>query len=413
MRLLVKNIAKIVGIDEDRRLRVYGSNMGKVGTLDDAWLATDGIFIKNYGPMSEMPSEAEYDCVVDAEGGMLFPSFCDSHTHIVYAGSREQEFLDKINGLSYEEIAKRGGGILNSADRLHEATEDELYAQAMERVREVALKGTGAIEIKSGYGLSVEDELKMLRVVRRIKESVPLEVKATFLGAHAVSREYLGRQEEYVDLVCNEMLPRVAQEGLADFVDVFCDKGFFTIEQTRRIIREGANYGLSAKIHANELDFSGGVQLGVEEGAMSVDHLECSGPAEIEALRDSATIATLLPGAAFFLGMDYPPAREMIAADIGVALASDYNPGSSPSGDMRMVMALAATQMRMTPMEALNAATINGAYAMRLSHWYGAIATGKVANFFLTRPMPSPEFFVYAYTTPLISRVFLRGEEYR
>lgn len=412
MRLLVKNIAKIVGLDEDRRVRAFGKNMDYVQMLDDAWLVAEDGRIADYGVMATVPSEEAFDSVVDAEGGMLFPSFCDSHTHLVYAGSREQEFVDKIHGLSYEEIARRGGGILNSADRLHETSEDELYAQAMERVREIALKGTGAVEIKTGYGLTVEDELKMVRVIRRIKESVPLEVKVTFLGAHAVGRAYQGRQEEYVDLVCRDMIPLVAQEGVVDFIDVFCDKGFFTIEQTRRILEVGYEHSLTPKIHANELDFSGGVQLGVEMGALSVDHLECSGKAEIEALKDSDTIATLLPGAAFFLGMSYPPARDMIAANLGVALASDYNPGSSPSGDMRMVMALAATQMRMTPNEALNAATINGAYAMRLSRSYGSIVRGKVANFFLTKPMSSPEFFVYAYTTPLISRVFLRGEEY-
>lgn len=411
MRLLVKNIAKIVGIDTARRERVCGADMAHTGTLDSAWLAVSDARIEAFGEQETMPDEATFDRVVDAAGGMLYPSFCDSHTHIVYAGSREQEFLDKINGLSYEEIARRGGGILNSADRLHESSEEALYEQAMERVREIIAMGTGAVEIKSGYGLSTEDELKMLRVVRRIRESVPLEVRATFLGAHAVSRKYAGRQEEYVDYVCHDMLPAVAAEGLADFVDVFCDKGFFTVEQTRRIMREGAKYGLRAKIHANELDASGGVQLGVEEGALSVDHLERAGAPEIEALRGSTTIPTLLPGAAFFLGMDYPPARAMIAAGLPVALASDYNPGSSPSGNMRMVMSLGSIRMRMTPTEALNAATINGAAAMGISHDFGSITVGKVANFFITKPMPSPEFFVYAYSTPLISRTFLRGEE--
>lgn len=411
MRLLVKNIAKIVGIDTARCERVCGADMAHTGTLDGAWLAVSDARIEAFGEQETMPDEATFDRVVDAAGGMLYPSFCDSHTHIVYAGSREQEFLDKINGLSYEEIARRGGGILNSADRLHESSEEALYEQAMERVREIIAMGTGAVEIKSGYGLSTEDELKMLRVVRRIRESVPLEVRATFLGAHAVSRKYAGRQEEYVDYVCRDMLPAVAAEGLADFVDVFCDKGFFTVEQTRRIMREGAKYGLRAKIHANELDASGGVQLGVEEGALSVDHLERAGAPEIEALRGSTTIPTLLPGAAFFLGMDYPPARAMIAAGLPVALASDYNPGSSPSGNMRMVMSLGSIRMRMTPTEALNAATINGAAAMGISHDFGSITVGKVANFFITKPMPSPEFFVYAYSTPLISRTFLRGEE--
>lgn len=409
MRLLVKNIARIVGIESTGRLRCCGADMNKLGTLDDAWLlAEDGRFAA-FGRMDSLGDIAA-DEVVDAAGGMLFPSFCDSHTHLVYAGSREQEFLDKINGLSYEEIARRGGGILNSADRLHETSEEELYRQAMERIREIIAMGTGCVEIKSGYGLSTEDELKMLRVIRRIRETSPLEVRATFLGAHAVARAYRGRQGEYVDLICREMLPAVAREGLADFIDVFCDAGFFTVEETERMLAEGRRYGLRGKIHANELAVSGGVQAGVRCGALSVDHLERSGAEEIEALRGSETMPTLLPGAAFFLGMSYPPAREMIRAGLGVALASDYNPGSSPSGNMRMVVALASIRMRMTPAEAIHAATLNGAYAMGLSDRFGSITPGKTANFFLTRPMPSVEFFSYAYQTPLIDRVFLRGE---
>ena len=412
MKLLVKNIDKIVGIDAAGRSRVSGADMDRLATLDDAWLAVDGERIAAFGPMACVPDDGTADEVVDAGGGMLFPSFCDSHTHLVYAGSREQEFLDKIHGLSYEQIARRGGGILNSADRLHETSEEELFRQAMARVEEIALKGTGAVEIKSGYGLTVEDELKMLRVVRRIRENVPLEVRATFLGAHAVGRAYAGRQAEYVDLVCREMLPAVAREGLADFVDVFCDRGFFTVDETRRILREGAKYGLRAKIHANELDISGGVQVGVAEEALSVDHLERMGEEEIEALRGSQTMPTMLPGAAFFLGMSYPPARRMIDAGLAVALASDYNPGSSPSGDMRMVASLASIRMRMTPAEAIHAATLNGACAMGLSRDFGSITVGKVANFFLTAPMPSVEFLLYAYTTPLVRRVFLRGHEF-
>lgn len=413
MSLLLKHIGTIVGIEHMGRLRRSGAEMDLLDRLDNAYLAADEGRITAFGPMSEMPDEAHFDTVVDAEGGTLFPSFCDSHTHLVYAGSREQEFLDKIHGLSYEEIARRGGGILNSADRLHACSEEELYQQALERVDEVIRMGTGLLEIKSGYGLSTEDELKMLRVIRRLRETTPVEIRATFLGAHAVARDYVGRQGDYVDLVCEEMLPAVAREGLADFVDVFCDRGFFTIEETRRIMRRGAELGLRAKIHANELAISGGVQLGVEEHALSVDHLERMGEAEIEALQDSETMPTMLPGAAFFLGMSYPPARAMIEAGLAVALASDYNPGSSPSGNMRMVMALAATQMRMTPTEALHAATLNGAAAMGLSHDFGSITVGKVANFFLTRPLSSPEFFTYAYSTPLIRRVFLRGCEYR
>lgn len=412
MKLLIKNIGTIVGIDTDRRERIAGEAMDQLQRLDDAYLIAEEGRIAAFGLMSELKSE-EADEVVDARGGTLFPSFCDSHTHLVYAGSREQEFLDKIHGLSYEEIARRGGGILNSADRLHNTSEEELYRQAMERVNEIIAMGTGLVEIKSGYGLSTEDELKMLRVIRRIRQTSPIEVRATFLGAHAVARNYIGRQSEYVDLVIGEMLPAVAREGLADFVDVFCDRGFFTIEETERIIRAGAELGMKAKIHANELAVSGGVQLGVREGALSVDHLERMGDEEIEALKQGTTMPTMLPGAAFFLGMSYPPARKMIQAGLPVALASDYNPGSSPSGNMRMVMALAATQMRMTPTEALHAATLNGAAAMGLSHDFGSITVGKVANFFITKPLPSPEFFTYAYATPLIEQVFLRGRRWQ
>lgn len=409
MRLLVKNIAKIVGVDPACRERVAGAEMDRLGTFDNGWLTVrDGRF-ERWGGGAEMPAGADVE--VDARGGMLLPSFCDSHTHIVYAGSREREFEDKIHGLSYEEIARRGGGILHSADRLHETSERELYRQAMERVGEIVRKGTGLVEIKSGYGLTTEDELKMLRVIARIRETAPLAVRATFLGAHAVGRAYRGRQEEYVASVCEEMIPAVAAEGLADFVDVFCDRGFFTTDQTARILEAAARYGMRPKIHANELAVSGGVQTGVACGALSVDHLERTTEAEIDLLRGSRTIPTLLPGASFFLGMPYAEGRRMIDAGLPVALASDYNPGSSPSGDMRMVAALACTQMRLTPSEALTAATQNGAAAMGLGHEYGSIAPGKVANFFITKPIPSVAFIPYAYTTPLIERVFLNGRE--
>ncbi len=409
-RILVKNIGRIVGIERRGRLRICGEEMDRLETLDDAWLLCDEGRITAFGRMDEMPP-IEVKQVIDAGGGMLFPSFCDSHTHLVYAGSREQEFLDKIHGLSYEEIARRGGGILNSADLLHNTSEEELYRQAMERIREITAMGTGCVEIKSGYGLSTEDELKMLRVIRRIRQTTPLEVRATFLGAHAVARDYRGRQDEYVDLICREMIPAVATENLADFIDVFCDEGFFTVEQTARIIQTGARFGMKAKIHANELAVSGGVQVGVEHRALSVDHLERMGEEEIRVLSGSTTMPTMLPGAAFFLGMSYPPARQMIDSGLAVALASDYNPGSSPSGNMRMVMALASFRMKMTPAEAIHAATINGACAMGLSRDFGSITEGKVANFFLTKPMPSVEYFTYAYQTPLIERVFLRGKE--
>lgn len=410
MSLLVKNIGTIAGIDESGRTRLAGEEMSHTGTLDNAWLLTDGNRIKEYGTMESLPCE-EGHTVIDAKGGWLFPSFCDSHTHIVYAGSREQEFLDKINGLSYEEIAKRGGGILNSADRLHDTPEEELYRQAMERIDEIVAMGTGLVEIKSGYGLTLEDELKILRVIRRIRETAPLEVRATFLGAHAVGRAYKGRQAEYVEHVCNDMIPAVAKEGLADYVDVFCDRGFFTPEETAKIIETGASYGLRAKIHANELAVSGGVEVGVAHGALSVDHLESMGDEQIEALRGSDTMPTLLPGCAFFLGIAYPPARRMIDAGLAVALASDYNPGTAPSGNMRFVTSLASIKMKMTPAEALNAATLNSACAMGESKDFGSITRGKVANFYITKPLPSLAFLPYAHQTPVITDIILKGKQ--
>lgn len=409
MSLLVKNIGTIVGIDESGRTRVSGKAMGEITMLENAWLLTDGTRIKNYGTMDSVPAEKGCE-VIDARNGWLFPSFCDSHTHIVYAGSREQEFLDKINGLSYEEIAKRGGGILNSADRLHDTTENELYRQAMERIDEIVAMGTGLVEIKSGYGLTLEDELKILRVIRRIRETAPLEVRATFLGAHAVGRAYKGRQSEYVEHVCNDMIPAVAKESLADYVDVFCDRGFFTPEETARIIETGARYGLRAKIHANELAVSGGVEVGVAHNALSVDHLESMGDEQIEALRGSETMPTMLPGCAFFLGITYPPARKMIDAGLAVALASDFNPGTAPSGNMRFVVSLASIKMKMTPAEALNAATLNSACAMGESKEFGSITRGKMANFYITKPLPSLAFMPYAHQTPVIERVVLKGK---
>ncbi len=408
MNLLIKNIGTIVGIDESGRTRVSGKAMGEIAMLENAWLLTDGARIKDYGTMDTIPDADSYE-VIDAHGGWLFPSFCDSHTHIVYAGSREQEFLDKINGLSYEEIAKRGGGILNSADRLHDTPEEELYRQAMERIDEIVAMGTGLVEIKSGYGLTLEDELKILRVIRRIRETAPLEVRATFLGAHAVGRAYRGRQSEYVEHVCNDMIPAVAAEGLADYVDVFCDRGFFTPEETAKIIETGARYGLRAKIHANELAISGGVEVGVKHDALSVDHLESMGDEQIEALRDSRTMPTMLPGCAFFLGITYPPARKMIDAGLAVALASDYNPGTAPSGNMRFVTSLASIKMKMTPAEALNAATLNSACAMGESKDFGSITRGKTANLYITRPLPSLAFMPYAHQTPIIERIVLKG----
>ncbi|MDE6854633.1 MAG: imidazolonepropionase [Muribaculaceae bacterium] len=379
--------------------------------LDEAWMRVDGDSITALGPMSALSSDmlAGHE-VIDACGGDIVPGFCDSHTHIIYAGTRDGEFLDKIRGLSYEEIAARGGGILNSADRLHDTPEDILFGQSMERAREIMSKGTVAFEVKSGYGLTVEDELKMLRVAARIRDAVPATVRITFLGAHAVGRAYAGRQSEYVDMLIRDMLPAVAAQGVADYVDVFCDRGFFTVDETDRILDAAARYGLRPKIHANELDCSGGVQVGVRHDALSVDHLERMGADEIDALRDSGTVATMLPGASFFLGMPYAPARQSVDAGLTVALASDYNPGSSPSGDMRMVWSLGCIKMRLTPAEALSACTVNGAAALGLSDRLGAIAPGREASFVLTLPVPSLAFIPYAYTSPWIQQVYIKGK---
>lgn len=386
--------------------RIYGT------ALADAWLRTspDGT-IAAMGLMASLPQPGDSE-VVDARGGWLLPSFCDSHTHIVYAGSRHGEFRDKIDGLSYEQIAARGGGILNSADLLHDTPEDELFRQSMERANEVMLKGTGAIEIKSGYGLSLPDELKMLRVIARIRQESPMTVRATFLGAHAVGRAYAGRQAEYVSHIVNEMIPAVAAEGLADFVDVFCDRGFFTPDDTARILEAAAARGMRPKIHANELAESGGVEVGIAHGALSVDHLERAGQAQISALAASRTVATMLPGASFFLGMPYAPARQALAAGCRVALASDYNPGSSPSGDMRFVWALGCTKMRLTPEQALDCVTAAGAAAMDLESTHGSIAIGKQANLIVTRPVPDLATIPYAYTTPFLSHHLLGGRLY-
>jgi len=411
MKLLVKNIATLAGIDRQGLLRRQGQQMRELNCINDAYLLVEDGVIADFGSEADLVMPDGEVTVIDAEGGTVLPSWCDSHTHIVYAGSREQEFVDKINGLSYAEIARRGGGILNSADRLHAMSEDELYEQAMQRVREVIAKGTGAIEIKSGYGLNTEDELKMLRVIRRIQQSTRLRVVSTFLGAHAVGRAYAGRQAEYVDMLINEMLPAVAQDHLADYVDVFCDEGFFTPDETSRILEKALDYGMRGKIHGQELADSGGVEVAVKHCALSVDHLESMTDRDIELLRGSDTMPTALPGTSFFLNMPFAPARKMIEAGLGVAIASDYNPGSTPSGDMKFAVSLACIKMRLQPAEAINAATINSAYAMGVSDSYGSIAPGKVANFFITQPIASIDFIPYAYTTPIIARTFLAGEE--
>lgn len=414
MKLLVTNIAFLAGIQPTDKLRLEGKEMAQLETIANAFLYVEDGRIHSYGAMSDLPKcNLPTDVQqIDAKGGSVLPSWCDSHTHIVFAGSREQEFVDKIRGLSYAEIAKRGGGILNSADKLHEMSEDELYQQAMRRVDEVIRKGTGCIEIKSGYGLNTADELKMLRVIKRIKETTSLKVVATFLGAHAVSREYAGRQSEYVDLVIREMIPAVAKENLAEYIDVFCDTGFFTPEETARILEAGAKYGMRGKIHADELASSGGVEVGVRHNALSVDHLESMTAETIETLRGSETMPTALPGTSFFLNMPFALGRKVIDEGLPLAVASDYNPGSTPSGDMKFVISLACIKMRLLPAEAINAGTMNSAYAMGLSKDYGSITKGKVANFYITKPIPSVDFIPYAYTTPIVDRIFLRGEEY-
>ena len=462
MKTIIYNIGTLAGILPQGVLKLEGAQMNEVKCIENAYLVIEDGIISDFGPMENCPyipaeeatnygpeeyaeyhygkqtrchseehtnchseepatnchSEEHTNChseepegrrenLIDAKGGFVLPTFCDSHTHIVYAGCRDGEFRDKIAGLSYEEIAARGGGILNSADLLHNTSEDELYRQSMERVNEIMSMGTGAVEIKSGYGLTVEDELKMLRVIRRIKETTPLTVKANFLGAHAVGRAYRGRQSEYVDLVCNEMLPKVAEEGLADYVDVFCDTGFFTVEETARILEKAAEYGIRPKIHANELEVSGGVQVGVKYNALSVDHLEKTTEAEIEALRGSGTMPTMLPGCSFFLGIPYGNAKGYIEAGLPVALASDYNPGSSPSGNMRFVMALGCIRMRLTPEQSFNACTINSAYAMGVSNSLGSITIGKKANLIITKPLPSLAFIPYSHQTPIIEKVII------
>lgn len=408
--MLIYNISLLAGLNPEGRERLRGVEMDRVECLPDAWLELRDGRVHAYGPMSELPAD-HTACTddIDARGGIVMPTFCDSHTHIVWAGSRHGEFVDKINGLTYEEIAARGGGILNSADQLRKLSVDQLADITTERLRMLLDKGTGAVEIKSGYGLSLESELNMLRAARIAAGRVPVTVKTTFLGAHAVGREFAGRQADYVQHVIDRMLPAVAAEGLADFVDVFCDRGFFTVDETLRIMDAAAKYGLLPKIHANELDCSGGVQAGVSRGAVSVDHLERIGQDEIDCLAASQTVATMLPGASFFLGMPYGTAKQAIAQGVTVALASDFNPGSSPSGDMRFVWALGCIKMRLTPEQAFNAVTQNGAAAMQLGHSHGSIALGRPANLIITRPLTSIAEIPYRYTDPWIARVITAG----
>lgn len=412
-QLLIKNIGLLRGILQPGCDRLRGRQMDYVDQIADAWLAVEGGNIAAFGPAVECPADDRFERVIDARGAIVAPTFCDSHTHIVYAGSRQGEFIDKINGLTYEEIARRGGGILNSADRLANTTEDELYADARRRILQAAAMGTGAIEIKSGYGLTLEAELKMLRVIARLRRDLPqIEIRATFLGAHAVGRAFGNRTQDYVDHIINDMLPAVAAEGNADFVDVFCDTGFFSPEQTADILIAAAKYGLRPKIHADELARSGGVETGIAHHAVSVDHLERMDDAQIEALAASNTVATMLPGASFFLGMPYAPARKAIDSGCCVALASDWNPGSSPSGSMPFVMAMGCIKMKLTPDRAFNAVTINAAAAMDVTDTHGSITIGKAASLIIYKPyVPDPDYIPYAYSEPLIATVILRGEE--
>lgn len=403
------NIRFLVNTRTESHL-LYGKDLATLPCIQNAWLLVEDDTIAAYGSMDDMPSS--YNSVkemVDAKGGLVLPAWCDSHTHIVFAGSRENEFVDKIRGLSYAEIAARGGGILNSATRLREASEDELFNQAWQRLEEISKQGTGAVEIKSGYGLTVESELKMLRVIRKLKEKSPLSIKATFLGAHTYPPEFRENHQGYIDLIINEMLPVIGREKLADYIDVFCETGFFSPEETANICRAGMEYGLKPKIHANQLNLSGGTQVGVALGAISVDHLETMDDYAIDTLAASKTIGTLLPTAAFFLRMGFQPARKLIDAGCAIALASDFNPGSSPSGNMNLVLAMSCIQMRMLPEEAINAATLNGAFAMELDRDLGSISVGKKANLLLTRSVPSIAYLPYAFGSPLINRVMIGG----
>lgn len=404
--ILIQNIKLLTQVRETVE-PLKGAEMRDLPGLKNAWLLIDNQKIKDFGTMDTCPDNA--DEVIDATGRLVLPSWCDSHTHLVYAGSREGEFVDRINGLSYEEIARRGGGILNSAARLQDTPEEELFEQASLRLEEIQSYGTGAVEIKSGYGLNTEAELKMLRVIRRLKEKSKVAIKATFLGAHALPLKYKADRNAYLDLLIDEMLPKIADQGLADYIDVFCEKVAFSVEETEQVMEAGAKYGLKPKIHTNQFNCMGGIQASVKHGAISVDHLEVINEEEIDCLLNSNTIGTLLPSAPFFINDHYPPARQMLDAGMAVALATDFNPGSTPSGRMPFVLSLACIKMRMSPEEAVNAATVNGAFAMELGSTHGSIAKGKVANVFITKPISSVAFIPYSFGSDLVDQVILQG----
>jgi imidazolonepropionase len=412
MRILIKNIKQLVQVEDEPKLKVSGTDMKKLDCISNAWLAIEEDKIAGFGNMEDWEGITDWTnlTVLDASDKLVLPCWCDSHTHIVYAGSREREFVDRINGLTYEEIFERGGGILNSAKKLSEATESELIESALKRLNEIMLQGTGAVEIKSGYGLSIESELKMLRVIQKLKTLSPLTIKATFLGAHAVPAEYKNEKRKYIDLLINELMPKIEAEKLADYCDVFCEQNYFTKEETIEILTAGKKHGMIPKVHAEQLSNSGGVLAGVETGAISVDHLEYVGDKEIEALKNSGTMPTILPGAAFFLSLPFPPARKMIDSGLAVAVASDYNPGSSPSGNMNFLLSLCCVQYKMTPEEAINAVTINSAYAMDLSKTHGSIAIGKKANVFITKEIPSYAFIPYSFGSNLVETVIINGK---
>jgi imidazolonepropionase len=409
MTTLIINIKELLQIRDSTILKVSGSEMAILPSIKNAFLVIKNNLIADFGSMDALP-EIHTDKTIDATGKIVLPSWCDSHTHIVYAGNREQEFVDRINGLTYEEIANRGGGILNSAKNLNETSEEEIYEQSKARLEEVMRLGTGAVEIKSGYGLTVDGELKMLRVIQRLSKNYPITIKATFLGAHAFPLDYKENHKGYIDLIIKEMLPEIAKNNLADFIDAFCETGYFTVEETQQIMEAGIKFGLKPKIHVNQFNSIGGIQAGIKYNALSVDHLEVMNPEDIEALKNTGTMPVALPSCSYFLSIPYTPARAMIAAGLPLALATDYNPGSTPSGNMNFVVATACIKMKMTPEEAINAATINGAYAMGISETHGSITIGKKANLIITKPIPSYYQIPYAFGSNLIDTVLIEGE---
>ena len=412
MKTVIKNIAELIQTEDFPRKWVAGSDMKNLNTIKNAFVEVENGIITAFGSMDDWTGIDDWNNtkIIDAEEGMVFPTYCDSHTHLVFAASREGEFVDRINGLTYEEIAKRGGGILNSAEKLQNTTEDELYNDALVRLNELVKMGTGAIEIKSGYGLTLEVELKMLKVIKRLKESSDVTIKATFLGAHALPKEYKGKKDAYMDLVINEMLPKVAEEKLANYVDIFCEDGYFTVEDTKRLLEAANKFGISAKTHVNQFNAIGGVKASVDLDALSVDHLEEMVEEDFIALKDSDCMPTILPSCSFFLGIPYGPAKEMIKRGLPVALATDYNPGSSPSGNMNFAVSLGCVQMKMTPEEVINATTINTAYAMGIEKELGSICIGKKANLFITKPIPSYAYLPYSFGHNVIDRVMINGK---